>query len=109
MVFPKMTRLKLRNIPNMDFAHFMRIEREVDGKTRHYVVHTRDPKFSLEITPDDQAPDHMGNGVIKAVRMPNSWAGNYSQCAKLILAAQEFFHRSLAEPAPKGETRRFQA
>lgn len=93
----------------MNFAHFMRIEREVDGRTRHYVVHTVEPKFSLEIVPDDEAPDHRGKGVIKALRMPNSWAGNYAQCAKLIAAAQEFFNQSFAEPAPKGETRRFQA
>lgn len=93
----------------MDFAYFMRIEREVDGTTRHFVVHTRDPKFSLEIVPDNEAPDHMGKGIIRALRLPNSWAGNYSQCAKLIAAAQEFFHRSMAEPAPKKETRRFQA
>ena len=93
----------------MDFAHFMRIEREVDGKTRHYVVHVRDPKFSLEIIPDEIAADHHGKGVIKAVRLPNSWAGNYSQCAKLIAAAQEFFSQSFGEPAPKNETRRFKA
>ncbi|MET0261485.1 MAG: hypothetical protein ABW223_01210 [Rariglobus sp.] len=93
----------------MNFAHFMRIEREEAGRTRHYVVHTVDPKFSVEIIPDGDAADHHGKGVIKAVRLPNSWAGNYSQCAKLLAAAQEFFSQSFAEPAPKGETRRFQA
>ncbi|CAM3136171.1 hypothetical protein [Rariglobus hedericola] len=93
----------------MNFANFIRIEREEEGRTRHYVVHTRDPKFSIEIIPDDAAPDHVGKGTIKAVRLPNSWAGNYSQCAKLITAAQEFFNQSFAEPVPKGETRRFQA
>lgn len=93
----------------MDFANFVRIEREEGGRTRHYVVHTRDPKFSLEIVPDGEAEDRVGKGVIKALRLPNSWAGNYSQCAKLIAAAQEFFRQSLAEPAPKSETRRFQA
>ena len=87
----------------------MRIEREVAGQARHYVVHTVDPKFSLEIIPDEEAPDHVGRGTIKALRMPNSWAGNYAQCAKLIAAAQEFFTQSFAEPAPKAETRRFQA
>jgi hypothetical protein len=87
----------------------MRIEREEEGRTRHYVVHMRDPKFSLEIIPDGDAPEHVGKGTIKAVRLPNSWAGNYSQCAKLIAAAQEFFSQSFAEPVPKGETRRFQA
>ena len=93
----------------MNFAHFMRIEREVDGRTRHYVVHTVEPKFSLEIVPDEAAADQRGKGVIKALRMPNSWAGNYAQCAKLIGTAQAFFEQSFAEPAPKGETRRFQA
>ena len=93
----------------MNFAHFMRIEREVDGRTRHYVVHTVEPKFSLEIIPDGETADQAGKGTIKALRMPNSWAGNYSQCAKLIAAAQAFFEQSFAEPVPKGETRRFQA
>lgn len=93
----------------MNFEHFMRIEREADGRTRHYVVHTRDPKFSVELIPDVEAADHVGKGVVKAVRLPNSWAGNYAMCAKLIGAAQEFFRQSFAEPAPKGETRRFRA
>lgn len=92
----------------MDFAHFMRIEREVDGRTRHYVVHTHDPKFSVELAPDGDAPDHIGTGVIKALLLPNSWTGNYTQCSKLVTAAQEFFRQSFAEPAPKEETRRFQ-
>ena len=92
----------------MDFAHFMRIEREVDGGTLHYVVHTHDPKFSVELVPDRDAPDQVGKGIIKALRLPNSWGGNYAQCGKLVAAAQEFFRQSFAEPAPKGETRRFQ-
>ena len=94
---------------HMDFANFMRIEREEGGRTRHYVVHTRDPKFSLEIVPDGESAEQAGKGTIKAVRLPNSWAGNYPQCAKLIAAAQAFFEQSFGEPAPKGETRRFQA
>jgi len=93
----------------MNFAHFMRIEREVDGQIRHYVVHTVDPKFSIELMPDAESPDKVGKGVIKGVRLPNSWAGNYAHCVKLIAAAQEFFQQSFGEPVPKGETRRFQA
>lgn len=92
----------------MDFAHFMRIEREEEGVTRHYVVHTHDPKFSVELVPDRDAPDQIGQGVIKALLLPNSWAGNYAQCAKLVSAAQAFFRESFAEPAAKEETRRFQ-
>lgn len=93
----------------MDFAHFIRIEREENGRTRHFVVHTIDPKFSLEIIPDHEATDQVGHGVIKAVRVPNSWAGNYGQYAKFLAAAQEFFSRSFSPPVPKSETRRFQA
>lgn len=92
----------------MNFAHFMRIEREVNGSTRYYVVHTHDPKFSVELMPDRDAPDQIGKGVIKALRLPNSWSGNHAQCGKLIGAAQEFFRESFAEPVSKGETRRFQ-
>lgn len=93
----------------MNFAHFMRIEREVDGRTRHFVLHMSDPKFALELELDQSAADHIGKGVIKRLRLPNSWAGNYTQYGKFIAAAQEFFQQSFAEPAPKVETRRFQA
>lgn len=89
-------------------GHFMRIEREdAQGVARHYVVHLRDPKFSLEMTPDVEAPDKIGAGVLKRVVVPNSWAGNYGQYAALLKAAQEFFRQSLvAEPVEKGVTRR---
>ena len=92
----------------MNFAHFMRIEREVNGRTQHFVVHMSDPKFALELELDASAADHIGKGVIRRLRLPNSWAGNYSQYAKFITAAQEFFRESFAEPASKGEMRRFQ-
>lgn len=86
----------------------MRVEREKsDGQARHYVVHVRDPKFAVEMSPDTDAPDRVGAGVIKRVCMPNSWAGHYSQYAALLKAAQEFFRQSLlTEPVAKPETRR---
>lgn len=91
----------------MNFAHFVRIEREENGVTRHVVVHTQDPKLAVELAPDPDAADKKGKGVIKVLRVPNSWAGNYSQYGRILAAAQEFFQRSLAEPAEKSETRRF--
>ncbi len=91
----------------MNFAHFIRIEREEDGRTKHYVVHTQDPKLSVEIVPDGDAADAKGKGVIKRIRVPNSWAGNYSQYGRVIAAAQEFFQQSQQEPVAKQETRRF--
>ena len=86
----------------------MRVERDgKGGKSRHFVVHVRDPKFAVEMTPDADAPDKVGNGVIKRVSVPNSWAGQYSQYATLLKAAQEFFRQSLlTDPVSKPETRR---
>jgi hypothetical protein len=92
----------------MNFSEFMRIERDGRDGSRHYVVHVCDPKFSLELAPDGGAPDRLGQGVIKRMQIPNSWAGDYSTCGKLIHAAQEFFARSFGDPAPKSETRRLQ-
>jgi hypothetical protein len=91
----------------MNFAHFIRIEWEENGTTKHTVVHAHDPKLAVELTPDKDAVDQNGKGVIKRICVPNSWAGNYSQYARILSAAQEFFQKSLAEPAAKNETRRF--
>ena len=90
----------------MDEDHFLRIEREGGGGSRHYVVHLLDPKFSVELAPDGGAPDQIGRGVIRRLRVPNSWAGDYGQYAKLLTAAQDFFAQSFAEPEPKAVTRR---
>jgi hypothetical protein len=50
----------------------------------------------------------VGEGVIKRIAVPNSWAGNYSQYAKVITRAQAFFHASQAVPTDKAATRRLQ-
>lgn len=92
----------------MNFADFLRIERDEAGKSNHYVVHMRDPKFSMELIPDRDAPDKVGKGVIKRVCLPNSCIGDYTKYSKLISAAQEFFNQSFSEPVSKEETRRFQ-
>ena len=91
----------------MNSSDFLRVERESSDGSRHYVVHTHDPKFTMELTPDSAAPDQVGRGVIKRVLVPNSWAGDYTQYAKFMGAAQDFFALSFAEPSPKPESRRF--
>jgi len=82
----------------MSFAHFVRIDRERRGLERHFVVHTHDPKFTLELTADRDAPDQVGQGVIKRICVPNSWAGDYGQYGKLLAAAQDFFAESHTGP-----------
>jgi hypothetical protein len=85
----------------MNFSHFVRIDRERRGLERHYVVHLQDPKFTLELTPDREAPDRIGQGVIKRICVPNSWAGDYGQYGKVLSAAQEFFAQSNAAGLPR--------
>ncbi len=92
----------------MNFSEFLRVEREGQDGSKHYVIHTHDPTFTMELAPDGNAPDKIGRGVIKRVVVPNSWAGDYTKYAKFISAAQEFFGKSFEEPVPKRETRRFQ-
>jgi len=77
-----------------DSPHFVRVDRDGRGPARHYVVHTVAPQFSVELTADAEALDGTGRGVIKRVRVPNSWAGDYTKYAKLLAAAQDFFARS---------------
>jgi hypothetical protein len=89
----------------MNLSQFLRIER--DGREGHYVVHTHDPKFAMELAPDSAAPDKVGQGVIKRISVPNSWAGDYTKYSKFVTAAQQFFQESFSEPATKTETRRF--
>ena len=91
----------------MNYSHFLRVERDGRGRPRHYVVHTVDPKFAVELTPDCEAPDQIGRGVIKRLRVPNSWVGDYGRCANLLSAAQDFFAQSFSGPASGVESRRF--
>jgi hypothetical protein len=87
----------------MNFSHFVRVDREGRNGERHFVVHTHDPKFTLELTPDRDSEDKVGRGVIKRVCVPNSWAGDYGAYAKLLAKAQEFFAQS---GGPEGAPRR---
>jgi hypothetical protein len=86
----------------MNFSHFVRIDRERRGLERHYVVHTSNPKFTLELAPDHEALDKMGKGVIKRLCVPNSWAGDYGKYAQFLTQAQEFFANSGTGPAARG-------
>ena len=76
------------------FPHFVRIDRDGRSAGAHYVVHTHDPKFTLELTPDREAPDRVGQGIIKRICVPNSWAGDYGRYSQLLTKAQEFFAQS---------------
>jgi hypothetical protein len=91
----------------MNFSHYMRIERKERSGSRHYVVHVGEPKFTMELELDREAPDKIGRGIIRRVSLPNSWAGDYGRCAQALSTAQEFFRQSFGEPTAKREPRRF--
>ena len=95
------------SVAPMSFTHFLRVESDDRAGSRHYVVHTVDPRFSMELAPDQGAPDRVGQGVIKRICLPNSWAGDYGQCAKLIASAQDFFAQTISAPAARAAQRRF--
>lgn len=86
------------------FPHFVRIDRDGWRAAAHYVVHTRDPRFTLELSPDPEAPDRIGQGIIKRIHVPNSWAGDYGRYGRLLQAAQEFFVQS--NPSGQPSSRR---
>ena len=88
-------------VSSMSFSHFLRIQRDEQAGTKHYIVHTVDPRFSMELVPDRGAPDKVGKGVIKRICLPNSWSGNYGKCANLIGSAQEFFAQASATAETK--------
>jgi hypothetical protein len=87
----------------MNFSHYMRIERKERGRSRHYVVHVGEPRFTMELALDGEAPDKIGRGIIRRVSLPNSWAGDYVRCAQALFTAQEFFRQSFGEPTSKTE------
>jgi hypothetical protein len=92
----------------MHFPDFLRIERDEPGSSRHYVVHTRRPNFTLELAPDTAAADKVGKGVMKRLCVPNSWIGDYQKYFRLMSVAQRFFSASFGPPAPKALTRRLE-
>ena len=91
----------------MDESSFVRIEQNGPDGSKHYVIYTSDPKFALELSPDKEAPDRVGQGVIKSIRVPNSWAGDYAKYSKYITAAQRFFAASFVPPVDNAGTGRF--
>ncbi len=80
----------------MNFPHFVRIEQEAqDGSTQYFVVHTHDPKMAVKFAAET-VDGQVKPGTIQHLSVPNSWAGQYGQYAKLLAKAEAFFRASLA-------------
>ncbi|OHE81715.1 MAG: hypothetical protein A3G75_10665 [Verrucomicrobia bacterium RIFCSPLOWO2_12_FULL_64_8] len=90
----------------MSFPPFLRIERDGPDVARQFVVHLQEPRFALEMTPDTEAPDRIGRGIIRRLCVPNSWVGDYQKYVEFMSPAQEFFAASFGDPLPKALVRR---
>ncbi len=73
------------------------VKREEGTRTRLYVVHPQEPRFSIEVDPAYNPLGKSGSGFIKSLRVNNSWSGDYHRCLSLINQAEEFFRRSVLE------------
>jgi len=76
------------------FAGFCHIEKRSGKKPRHFVVHSRAPRFSAEVEFGTSGPAARGTGVIRSVRMPNSWSGDYDRAGALLGPAMAFAERA---------------
>lgn len=86
----------------MNYPHFVSIEQESeDGSSHHYVVHTNAPKLVVKFSAE-RVGGKIKPGAIQRIAVPNSWAGQYSQYAKLVSRAERFFKATLCgeDPAP---------
>jgi len=68
-----------------EFCHV--VETNPSGEDRYFVVHAGTPRVVVEMAGgprDHRAPRE---AVIRRVRVPNSWAGDYHHCARILDAA----------------------
>jgi len=86
----------------MLFPDFLMVKREEGGTLRFYVVHSRDPRFSIEVDPSYNPLGKTGGSFIKSIRLNNSWSGDYHRCLALLKQAEEFFRHSVLERNYRG-------
>lgn len=70
---------------------FFRVEQEVDGESRFYVVHSLRPRFSVQVDPGYDPEGKPGRGFVKALRIANGWGDDYRRCIGLINKAEAYF------------------
>lgn len=70
---------------------FFRVDQEVEGKQRFYVVHSTRPRFSVMVDPAYDPEGKPGRGFVKALRIANGWGDDYRQCIRLINQAETYF------------------
>lgn len=81
----------------MLLSDFLMVRRDEGPTHRFFVVHARDPRFSIEVDPSYNPLGKSGAGFVKSIRINNSWTGDYHRCLSLVKQAEEFFRHSVLE------------
>lgn len=80
--------------PDSLSAGFCHVEKRGGERSRHFVVHSRSPQFTLEVGYEATDSDSRATSVIRSVRLPNSWSGDYHRCSALLGPALAFGERA---------------
>lgn len=84
--------------PSVGFFH---VEKRRGGRSRHFVVHARAPRLVVEVEVDAASANSRG-GVIRSVRIPNSWTGDYHRSGALLGPAVAFIEQAQALAQNRG-------
>ncbi len=84
----------------MSLSNFLRVEKQEDGRSVSYILHTVPPKFAIEVDPDYDPEGKPGIHFIKSLRLTNSWRGDYHRCFSLLNRAESFFRQSAGQGNP---------
>lgn len=85
----------------MSFSNFVMVRRDRDDVPQFYVVSTREPRFTVEVDSSYDPSGQPGKGFIKAIRINNSWTGNYHRCLALVKDAETFFRQTIRDHGPR--------
>ena len=83
----------------MAINHFVQVEQEHEDGNKITVFHRAKPHFSIEIQPVYGPDGTPQSGVIKRIRIQNSWTRDYHQYSKLIAQAETLYRQTL-NPEP---------
>lgn len=97
---------RIRYQGKMARTSFLIVKRREGDGCLYHVVHSSEPKFSIEVDPAYSPFGKPGCNFIKSIRLNNSWSGDYHRCFALVRKAEEFFRRSFEADFPDGETAR---
>lgn len=84
--------------PSVGFCY---VEKRRDGQSRHFVVHAHAPRIVVEVG-TEAAATHPHGGVIRSVRLPNSWTGDYHRSGALLGPAVAFIEQAQAFAQNRG-------